>query len=162
MVEFNGYINGKAEKHFWHISRKFVFRLIVFAMIVLLPIFIYLSARYNYFELLIAFVIAFALFCLLPFIIPVTKKQKEATIPKRIYIEEDGYSGPDGIVAETNSEKTHRYISDASRVIDYGEFYHICFPFGKICNEFICQKNLLTKGTLEEFEALFEGKIERR
>ena len=41
-------------------------------------------------------------------------------------------------------------------------FYFIKFPFGKYSDKFICQKSLLTQGTLEEFEALFEGKIERK
>ena len=35
------------------------------------------------------------------------------------------------------------------------------FIFGKISDKFICQKDLLTKGSLEEFERIFEGKIKR-
>ena len=52
-------------------------------------------------------------------------------------------------------------IGDAKQVRDFGEFYEIVFLFGKISDKFICQKNLLTKGTLEQFESLFNGKLQR-
>ena len=41
-------------------------------------------------------------------------------------------------------------------------WYEIVFPFGKISSNFICQKNLIFKGSLEEFEDLFNGKIVKR
>lgn len=53
-------------------------------------------------------------------------------------------------------------IKDVKNVYDHGEFYDLVFPFGKISGKFICQKNLLTEGTLAEFEALFDGKIVRK
>ncbi len=55
-----------------------------------------------------------------------------------------------------------KLISDVKIVNDYGEFYELIFPWEKgINNHFICQKDLLTKGSLDEFEALFEGKIKK-
>ena len=62
----------------------------------------------------------------------------------------------------TDKSEEFRLIADAAKVIDYGDFYYISFPFGKISNNFVCQKDLLTQGTLEEFEALFEGKIVKK
>ena len=53
-------------------------------------------------------------------------------------------------------------IDSVDTVIDYGDWYHLLFNFEDRDTYFVCQKNLLTKGTLEEFEALFDGKIERR
>ena len=53
-------------------------------------------------------------------------------------------------------------IEDVVKLVDYGEFYDLSFPFGKLNDKFVCQKSLLSKGTLEEFEALFEGKIIRK
>ena len=50
-------------------------------------------------------------------------------------------------------------ISEVIEVIEYQEYYHILFNnFNK---NYVCQKDLLTQGTIEEFEALFEGKITR-
>jgi len=48
------------------------------------------------------------------------------------------------------------------KVYDYGEFYFISFYFGKISCYFICQKSLLTQGTIEDFEKLFDGKIVKK
>ena len=62
-----------------------------------------------------------------------------------------------------NGSEVYKLISDIKCVNDYGEFYELVFPRSAgISDKFICQKNLLTKGTLEEFEALFEGKVVRK
>ena len=47
-------------------------------------------------------------------------------------------------------------------IIDYGEWYYVKFNLGDRDPYFVCQKDLLKNGTIEEFEALFEGKIERK
>ena len=66
------------------------------------------------------------------------------------------------IVCIAEQYKESKPISDVSKVIDCGSYYDIRFPFGKLSDKFICQKDLLTKGSLEKFEELFEGKIRRR
>lgn len=48
-------------------------------------------------------------------------------------------------------------VSEAKALRDFGDFYKVIFPR----HQFICQKNLISGGTLEEFEAFFDGKIER-
>ena len=53
-------------------------------------------------------------------------------------------------------------ISDVKKVVDHGEFYELSFVFGKVSDKFICQKSLLTKGTLEEFKAMFGDKVYRK
>ena len=53
-------------------------------------------------------------------------------------------------------------IDDVKKIIDYGEFYDFVFTFSARDIYFVCQKDLLVCGTIEEFESLFEGKIERR
>ena len=54
-----------------------------------------------------------------------------------------------------------RNISDVKVVRDYGEFYDIISYFGKGSDFYVCQKDMLSRGTLEDFEKLFEGKIVR-
>ena len=76
--------------------------------------------------------------------------------PKRIFVDEEY------IVCVAEKYEEYRLISDADKLIDYGDFYYISFPFGKKSNNFVCQKNLLVKGTPEEFEELFADKVERR
>ena len=53
-------------------------------------------------------------------------------------------------------------VSRVKRVIDCGEWYYIIFKFGDIGNSWVCQKDLLIQGTIEDFEKLFEGKIIRK
>ena len=49
-------------------------------------------------------------------------------------------------------------IESIHNVYDFGEYYHL-WEAGDM---FLCQKNLLTKGSLEEIEKIFEGKITRK
>ena len=61
-------------------------------------------------------------------------------------------------------EKMERFhmLDTVLKVLDYGEWYYLIFNYPDRDPYFVCQKNLLAQGTLTEFEALFEGKIERR
>ena len=79
-----------------------------------------------------------------------------ALLPQLIYTERETIT----CVSETYTEVAH--INDVSKVVDHGDFYQLVFPYGKKTNKFICQKDLLTRGSLAEFEALFIGKIERK
>ena len=155
MIEFNGYISGKAEKHFWHKSRQAARNAFCGAILFLSPIPILGSIYTKNWMLLASVIIMFMLTFLCSFI-PVGKKHKANFTPNKIYTDEEY------IVCAGKKFEEYNLISDVKKVIDYGEFYVLDFPFGKKSDKFICQKNLLAKGSLEEFEALFEGKIERR
>ena len=74
-------------------------------------------------------------------------------MPHRIVIENDIIT----CIAEKYVES--KSLADVKKVQDFGDFYEFVFPFGKISEKFICQKNLISKGTLEDFENLFAGKI---
>ena len=88
-------------------------------------------------------------------------------VRQRIVVEKDIISG---IYKKAYVEKK---IEDVKKIVDYGEFYYISyyfpekwvniifyFPHKLSCC--ICQKDLIVEGTIEEFEELFEGKIERK
>lgn len=87
--------------------------------------------------------------------IPRSKKEQAAVLPKRIYTERNS------IVCVAEKYQERKKIADVKLVRDFGEFYELVFPFGKYSEKFICQKSLLSKGTLNAFEALFPGKIVR-
>ena len=48
-------------------------------------------------------------------------------------------------------------IKKIKKVLDYEDCYYVIY--GDMNNCIVCQKDLLTEGTIEEFEALFQGKI---
>ena len=52
-----------------------------------------------------------------------------------------------------------RKLPKVKKVLDCGEVYYIIFKFGDITNSWICQKNNIISGTIEEFESLFQSKI---
>lgn len=155
MIEFRGYISGAAEKHFHNKARDFGQYILLAILIVFLPSIMYIAFRTKNWLMLGLYC---TLFVILPLLthIPQSKKGKKSIIPKRIYTDEDS------IVCVSEKYIEHRLISDVKQVRDFGEFYEIIFPFGKISDKFICQKNLLAIGTVEEFEKLFDGKIVRK
>lgn len=53
-------------------------------------------------------------------------------------------------------------IDSVKRVLDVGEWYYIFFKTGDTTHSWVCQKDLLTKGTIEDFEKMFDGKIVRK
>ena len=57
---------------------------------------------------------------------------------------------------------TTKPLKKVKKVIDCGKWYYIIFKFGDITNAWVCQKDLIVKGTIEDFERLFEGKIVRK
>ena len=79
-------------------------------------------------------------------------------VTQRIYIN-------DGLVNAVSCEGRTRsaQICAIKKVKDFGDYYAMTLP--GICAivsvYFICQKDLLTNGTIEQFEELFDGKIVR-
>lgn len=153
MIEFDGYLSGEAEKYFWKKGRFITLLIFSFSLSVLLPAMIYISLSIELYSILIAYSV-FSVFTI--FLVLLWPFQKDRTlIPKKVFTD-NGH-----IVVIMGKHEEFRSISDATVVKEYDEFYFIEFPFGKKSGNFVCQKSLLTKGTLEEFEALFPGKIER-
>ena len=64
-------------------------------------------------------------------------------------------------VGEGANSYSSRKMIDVKKVRDYGNFYYLTFYFPYKDGYFVCQKDLLVEGTLEEFEKLFEDKLER-
>lgn len=157
MIEFNGYLTGNSQKFFCNqivrLQQKFMISIYIPGLILLFwfSTLIWGSAIDFYTA---AFCITLAaLTLLLPKI--QTKKEKEKITPQKICIKNDI------IISRSNAATESKFIEDVKEVRDYGEFYYLVFPFGKYSYRFVCQKDLLTQGTLEDFEALFNGKIKK-
>lgn len=50
-------------------------------------------------------------------------------------------------------------LKKIKKVVAYGDSYYLTFRFPYRQVGLFCQKDLLTDGTIEEFESLFAGKI---
>lgn len=154
MIEFDGYLTGAAQKRFYqkaiHLTQNILFS---GEFLILIPVMIYAIKAHS--------LSVFLGCCFVIVITPVicriqTKKGRKKVTPKRIYVNDDT------IVCVSDTYTESQFYDDVKEVRDYDEFYELIFPFGKYSEKFICQKSLLTRGTFEEFEALFEGKIVRK
>ena len=92
----------------------------------------------------------FILFCFIP------KMMIKMYNCNRIEISEDYLSSGVGRKYQL------RDLADVKTVNDWGEWYEVIFYFPHKSVGFICQKDLLVEGTIEEFEKLFEDKIVRK
>lgn len=154
MIEFSGYLSGNAEKHFFKKARDYAQTLLTIGAVLALPVVGILGFQmYTWIPL----GVNCALFIIIPLLvrIPKSKREKISITPKKICIDDDY------IICIADKYEECRTISDVKSVLDHGDFYELIFPFGKVSEKFVCQKNLLTKGSLVEFELLFENKIER-
>ena len=155
MIEFKGYLTGSAEKGFVRKTRKLGLIGCAIVIPLALPIVFFMSYALFHDPAFVYAMLGALLFMVVILFIPKGKKEHIAKLPKRVYIEK-GH-----IVCIADRYTDSRFIRDVKKVIDHGEYYELCFPFGKASEKFICQKNLLTRGSLREFEALFKGKIHR-
>lgn len=162
-IEFDGMITGKAKKAYYKKEMLSWICLITSihigcAVIEPLAFSLMFSMRlqdvYD-FPFVLGMVVSMAFFCVIAVIAVHLKKYSVKKISfdsKNAYI----FKGKRNYTVPATGIK---------QIIDYGEFYQIKLYFvahiGFEFNIFICQKDLLTKGTLEEFEKMFDDKIVR-
>lgn len=90
------------------------------------------------------------------FLLPPSKKLYDYVVPKTVVFYEDGH-----MKAQTKSATENRTMDDVKYVVDFGEGYFIYFDWWHKSISFICQKDLVSEDSIEKFEKLFEGRIER-
>ena len=97
-------------------------------------------------------VVAFLLFGFIG-AVPPSKKDYATYLPNSVIIEGNS------IAISCENLYQSREVEQVKKVIDFGEWYQIVFAFPHKSLYFICQKDLLVKGTLEDFEGKFKGLI---
>ncbi len=98
------------------------------------------------------------LFSLLVFALSFTKKEQKELFPTRAVF----YADRDHTVLfECPNRRLELYREDIRRVLDMGAYYYLDIP-SQSGRGMVCQKDLMTIGTEETFEELFEGKLKRR
>ena len=103
------------------------------------------------------------LLCVIPLILLValsgikpSKKDYSLAIPHRITIENGK------LISKSDKFEVSSTMSRVKKVIDFGEYYHIQLTYPLWNSKFVCEKRLLTDGTLKEFEEVFKNKLIRR
>jgi len=150
MIEYTGYISGAAQKYCEKISRKLVLKALSVAFLAVLPTIIILAFAINNWVIILGylFVIVISIGCLY-----IPKKNIQSFLPKKITIDADY------LVSITDHDIASRSIDAVQTVLDCGDFYVINFCAGQKSDRFICQKNLISKGSDDAFRDLFKEKI---
>ena len=98
------------------------------------------------------------LIVLLLLLLPIVKFSKnEGAHPIYVRISQD--------MIEMDSEQylfIQKELYKIKKILDFGSYYVFCFSFPFLSKSFLCQKDLLTAGTIEQFEKFFEGKIVKK
>lgn len=158
MIEFVGRLTGNAFKYFKRSKIRTNQIILLIALGVLLPIMFCIFNLIGSVDL--EYILFAASVCLLSaiFLPYLILKFAKGDVTRRIYIN-------DGLVSAVSCEGRTRsaQICAIKKVKDFGDYYAMTLP--GICAivsvYFICEKALLTNGTIEQFEELFDGKIVR-
>ena len=155
MIEFSGNLTGDCKKFL--LKKQIKSQLLVAVLVfILFSTPITLFAIYWSTDALL-FLIPLLIF-LVGSVLPISRNSQKIFMPEKIFLD----LKENTIVHKCEKMERFHMINSVKTVIDYGAWYHFVFYFKDRDMYFVCQKSLLTQGTLEEFEALFEGKIERR
>lgn len=152
MIEFNGILTGNAKKFFY---KKAVclaaFEMLIGSLIGATTTIIAWYLFFGIFEFysILVGVCVIVISSLLPCAMFFSKK----IVTQKVTIKKTSLCSQTGFRTKTISRK------DIKKVYDYGDYYYVVANMLNHSSIFVCQKSLLTKGTIEDFEALFEGKI---
>ncbi len=153
MIVFEGYITGTAERFLKKKILSLCFLIVITASVLVIPISVLFEKLLPLKGLTIILNLISPVCGLVAcFIIFSKKKYLNEIKPKRVFVNNTMVS------VEINKRTESRLPEEVKEVHDHGDFYVICFSNRKSF-QYICQKNLISKGSVEEFERLFEGRI---
>lgn len=150
MIVFEGQISGKCKKDVLRRSAKISFiGGLITSIIFAIPT-VVLALKID-----LIFFLFFLVLIPFPFLAAIPPKEKyyPVTFPSKITI--DTRTGE--MIAQSSQFYAESSIAEVVKVLDKGEWYLIYVESKD--GRFICQKNLLTNGTLDEFEKIFRDKI---
>lgn len=153
MIVFNGELSENNKKF---LNRKMrnvnIISTCILSIILVIPI--TLAVVFDDTIWAIAYIIIPAL--ILFSVVPIPKKKWDTICPTEISINDET------VIIHGETFHQEREISQLKRIIDFGDCYKIEFVFPHKSFSCLCQKNLMVKGTLEEFEKRFADIIVRK
>ena len=156
MIRFKGNLSGTCQKY---IRRKEgIVQSIIFTIVFIIlafPLYLMITPVITSEVFWAMYLIIYLCFMLLSFLLPL-KKDFLKSIPHEIII-----SMEDDIIVSVSANNTlEMTVSSVETVFDMGLWYVLKFsPGPNYPPRFICQKDLIVEGTIEDFEKLFEEKI---
>ena len=159
MIEFNGEFSEKSKRYLLKENAILGFVVSLILALFVTGIVVTIAIIYSLWIILL-FLIVFVLLVVLVTLAPYIQRKRtlELIVPTKIIINQDAKYIQ---VYYRNSVIIEKKLSKIKKVIDEGKCYYIKLKFPKI-DGFLCQKDLLVDGTIEEFEELLQGKIVRK
>ena len=156
MFKFYGSLSNNILKQSAKKQNKFImilFSIVDFIALCISMIFIFVD--YSYFPELISITSLLIIISIALVLCP--PKSIIYKLPKLIIfnLEDDSITQE---IEQVNNKPHFRKISNIKAIHDYGEYYFITFK-KDISDNLVCQKNLLSIGTIKEFESYFKEKI---
>jgi len=149
MIVFSGELSGKCRKYAIGRVKKAAFICSSIAAILFTILTVIVASKT--FWLITLFI---PIYIAVPFAMSVIpKKNYPLIMPTDVIIDTESST----IIAESSQFHEETMIEDVVRVLDMGEWYHIHVK--NKAGTFICQKDLICKGALHDFEELFKSKI---
>lgn len=154
IVEFNGELSVEAKKELIRGYQKMTTWCVAFAVAFVLAFLI----PFCIYEVPECLPLTFIVFLFIPlnYFAKPKRKALENILTKSVQITENS------VITESMSGYNEVSLEDVKKVVDFGEFYKIIFCFPKKTYDCICQKNLVTKGSIEDFEEIFSELIVRK
>ena len=157
VIVFDGQPLGECKRFIQKRVAKFEFCLMSIVLcLVMIPLTFLLL---EFFDPWILYVIVSFVACtlLVTAVRPFMKGEQSTVLPSKIVIHANGHM-------ESISKSFHwvKMVEEVEQVLDCGAWYQINFIRREKNGYFFCQKDLLSMGTIEDFEKLFEGKIVRK
>ena len=154
--------NGFTKSAIDHIRKRHLFSFlpggIIISLLFAIPITVWMISAFSGTLRIVSLIVLWTLFSFLPFLIamPPSEKQRALFCPSLLFIEGEY------IVAKSDAFYQERCLNDVETVMDFGEYYQLVFNRRRRSAAFLCAKNGITIGDLEQFENLFIGKITRK
>ncbi len=150
MIVFEGPMSGECRKYLLRRNAKISFiGGLITSIIFIIPTVIL--------ALKVDLILLFFLFVLIPFPFLVALRPREIyypiIFPSKITIDTQTRE----MTIQSSQFCAESSIDEVVKVMDKGEWYLICVESND--RQFVCQKDLLTNGTLDEFEEIFRDKI---
>ena len=155
MIVFEGEVSEKERDLAVRITNRIMLWIGIIAPLPFVAVTIYVGVCVDYIYLL--FLLTYVAFSVIwAFFVKPGEKDKGDIVPIKVEIDDEH------VIKETTKNYNTYRVDEVKRVEDYGDFYRIIFYFPH-CDRFcICQKDLITQGTIEEFEEMFAGYIVKK
>ncbi len=150
MIEFNDELTNECKKYYDKLFAKIVLIIsVVISLIFIIPS-IFLYFHNDLFLIVIVVAIIFPFFVL----ISLKTKATSYTMPNLVQINDNNE-----FIIKCKNLRYTKNINEIKCVYDYGKWYLFKVKNSLDVTRFVCQKDLIKVGNIEEFEKLFQGKI---